>query len=47
VLKKYRGRAVGDKKEVLLAEFLETTNKIGMNLDREPENYENNEYLVR
>ena len=47
VLRSYRRKAIGDKKQGLLAEFLETTNKISINLDKEPENYMNNEYLVK
>ena len=47
VLRSYRRKAIGDKKQALLAEFLETTNKISINLDKEPENYMNNEYLAK
>lgn len=47
VLKNYRRKAIGDKKEGLLVDFLTATNKIGVNLQKKPQSYEDNEYLVR
>jgi hypothetical protein len=47
VLKNYRRKAVGDKKEGLLVDFMTATNKIGVNLLRKPENYEDNDYLIK